>query len=428
MLKKSNLTILFVLIFFFLKAQDYQIIFSGTGSSTNVDSVMVENITRNKRITVKGNEILHLTSISTDVISIQENTARTLNIFPNPMIEASTIVFQAIASGVSQIEVFDCSGKIISYKQDILETGFHTFKISGLSKGVYSIRVNSLAYSYSGKLVSVCTNKSHCEISEIGYQPLPSSRVSNLKNATSEKLMKYTDGDRLIMTGLSGKFSTIITDIPTQNKTITFNFMPCADGDGNYYPVVQIGTQIWMGENLRTTKLNDGTDIPNITKDSDWGALTIPGYCWANNDEVNKSPYGGLYNWFAVNTGKLAPKGWHVPTDNEWYDLIRNLGGSSLMVCMLQETGNKHRDTDAFNSSNATNETGFSMVPGGMRIGGSAGTGVFSGFKNYGYYWSSTFDGTYPQGEAAHSRFIMNDFVNLGMLLKDGLSIRCIKD
>ena len=111
MFKKGNLTILFVLIFFFLKAQDYQIIFSGTGSSTNVDSVMVENITRNKRITVKGNEILHLTSISTDVIPIQENTARTLNIFPNPMVEASTIVFQAIASGVSQIEVFDCKWK-----------------------------------------------------------------------------------------------------------------------------------------------------------------------------------------------------------------------------------------------------------------------------------------------------------------------------
>ena len=142
--------------------------------------------------------------------------------------------------------------------------------------------------------------------------------------------MKYTDGDRLIMKGMSGKFSTIITDIPTQNKTITFNFMPCADGDGNNYPVVQIGDQVWMGENLRTTKFNDGTDIPNITKDSEWGALTTPGYCWANNDAANKSPYGGLYNWFAVNTGKLAPKGWHVPSDEELDVFVRNLGGISI--------------------------------------------------------------------------------------------------
>jgi len=429
MFKKGNLTILFVLIFFFLKAQDYQIIFSGTGSSTNVDSVVVENITQNKRITVKGNEILHLTSISTDVIPIQENAARTLNIFPNPMVEASTIVFQAIASGVSQIEVFDCSGKVVLHKQDILEAGFHKFKISGLSKGVYSIRINSLTYSYSGKLVSVCTNKSHCEISEIGYEPLPSLRVPNLKNATSEKLLKYAEGDRLIMTGVSGKFSTIIIDIPTQNKTITFNFIPCSDGDGNNYSVVQIGNQLWMGENLRTTKLNDGTEIPNITKDSDWRALTTPGYCWANNDAANKSPYGGLYNWFAVNTGKLAPKGWHVATDIEWTDLIVFLGGDPLgfggwVVCKLQETGSEHRESYSFNYYNATNETGFTAVPSGVRSGETSTPGWFSGFRSFGYWWTST----NADSESAFGRYVDININRFPVSKKNGMSVRCIKD
>ena len=103
------------------------------------------------------------------------------------------------------------------------------------------------------------------------------------------------------------------------------------DIDGNVYHTVTIGTQVWMVENLKTTKYNDGTAIPLVTDNTAWGALTTPGYCWYNNDSATyKNTYGALYNWYAVNTGKLAPTGWHVPTDSEWTVLTTYLGGQSV--------------------------------------------------------------------------------------------------
>jgi len=103
------------------------------------------------------------------------------------------------------------------------------------------------------------------------------------------------------------------------------------DIDGNVYHIVAIGTQVWMAENLKTTKYNDGTFIPLVTDSTAWGNLSTPGYCWYNNDAATyKNTYGALYNWFTVNTGKLSPKGWHIPSDTEWETLITYLGGESL--------------------------------------------------------------------------------------------------
>ncbi len=91
------------------------------------------------------------------------------------------------------------------------------------------------------------------------------------------------------------------------------------DADGNVYTTVTIGTQVWLVENLKTTKYNDGTDIPLVTDGTEWINLTTPGYCWYNNDEsANKSTYGAIYNLYTVNIGNICPDGWHVPTDDEW--------------------------------------------------------------------------------------------------------------
>ncbi len=90
------------------------------------------------------------------------------------------------------------------------------------------------------------------------------------------------------------------------------------DGDGNTYSTVTIGTQVWMAENLKTTVYNDGSAIPQVADSAAWANCAAPGYCWYDNNEaVYKNVYGALYNWHAVNTGKLAPAGWHVPTDTE---------------------------------------------------------------------------------------------------------------
>ncbi len=170
-----------------------------------------------------------------------------------------------------------------------------------------------------------------------------------------------------------GEYVTFLTD-----ETIT-------DVDGNTYKVIKIGNQIWMTENLKTTHYNDGTAIPLVTDNTAWGNLNTPGYCWYNNDATAyKDTYGALYNWYAVNTGKLAPTGWHVPTIAEWTTLTDYLGGKSVAGGKLKETGTTHWTSP---NTGATNETGFTALPGGDRYFSS---GNFNDVGNYGFWWSAT--------------------------------------
>ena len=111
------------------------------------------------------------------------------------------------------------------------------------------------------------------------------------------------------------------------------------DIDGNVYKTVKIGNQVWMAENLKTTRLNDGQLIQYEPNNLDWANLRTPGYCWPNNDSSNKDDYGALYNWYAVNSGKLAPIGWHVPTEDEWKILADFLGGEGVAGGKLKEMG-----------------------------------------------------------------------------------------
>jgi uncharacterized protein (TIGR02145 family) len=132
------------------------------------------------------------------------------------------------------------------------------------------------------------------------------------------------------------------------NPSITYGTL--TDQDGNVYKTVTIGTQTWMAENLRTTKYNDGTAIANVTENTVWDTLRTGAYCNYNNttsiDTI--ATYGRLYNWHAVNTGKLAPIGWHVPTADEWTKLTDDLGSGYVAGGKLKETGTSH-----WNSPNA---------------------------------------------------------------------------
>jgi len=193
------------------------------------------------------------------------------------------------------------------------------------------------------------------------------------------------------------------------------------DKDGNVYTSVIIGTQEWMAENLKTTKYNDGTDIPLVTDDHEWIELTTGAYCWYNNDAATyKTPYGALYNWYAVNTGKLCPTGWHIPTDEEWTELTDYLGGTSVAGGKLKESGTTH-----WNSPNtgATNETGFTALPSGYRNYG----GTYDDIVNYGYWWSSQ---EFSTTEAYYRDMSYNDIsIYRGNDYKlYGFSVRCLRD
>ena len=192
------------------------------------------------------------------------------------------------------------------------------------------------------------------------------------------------------------------------------------DIDGNTYKTVTIGTQIWMAENLKTTKYNDGTEIPLVTGEIEWKSLSTPGYCWYNNElSTYKSTYGAIYNWYTVNSGKLCPAGWHVPTNDQWTILTTFLGGEGVAGDKLKEEGNLHWKN--FNNS-STNVSGFTALPGGGRI-----DGVFSFIERSGAWWTSTSYNT----ENAYCRELDDNVVEVltGYLGKNqGFSVRCIKN
>jgi uncharacterized protein (TIGR02145 family) len=202
---------------------------------------------------------------------------------------------------------------------------------------------------------------------------------------------------------------------------IQINAQAVKDADGNSYNVVKIGTQVWMTENLKTTKLNDGTAISLVPDANLWKTSATPGYCWYNNDAtVNKNKYGALYNWLTVGTNKICPKGWHVPADAEWTALTTFLGGEKIAGGKLREKGTAHWQSP---NTGATNESGFNALPGGYRnnSGGYANTGFF------GFWWAST--EYVPTASWATSIGCEGSTVlKLFSLKKNGYSVRCIKD
>jgi uncharacterized protein (TIGR02145 family) len=193
----------------------------------------------------------------------------------------------------------------------------------------------------------------------------------------------------------------------------------CKDADGNVYKTVKIGTQVWMAENLKVTQLNDGTAMTNELNNSDWNDLTDPGYCYYNNDITNKDGYGTLYNYYAVASGKLAPKGWHVPSEAEWQTLITYLGGESVAGGKLKEKGLVHwKDPN----TDATNNYGFSAVGGGHR---HPSVGFYE-LNETGFYWT-----TDVSGSSAICREVSFDnanCVNWTTAKNQGFSVRCVKD
>jgi len=203
------------------------------------------------------------------------------------------------------------------------------------------------------------------------------------------------------------------------NPWITYGSM--TDRDGNIYKTIQIGTQTWMAENLKTTKYNDRTSIPLVTDAISWSNLSTPACCWQDNVPARKVTYGVLYNWYTVNTGKLCPSGWHVPSDVEWTKLTNYLGSENIAGGKLKESGFNHWKSP---NTGATNETYFSALPGGVRL--NSPDALFDKLGEMGGWWTTS----YGQDEdLSICRFMYdhNDHVQKFFCPKKyGLSVRCV--
>jgi len=428
-------------------AQTIHVTFSGTGGSFSVGSVKVENLMTTGSIILTSGQGLRL-NVLTGVNPVENNKASQLKFFPNPMTDNSVMQFMPPVEGNATITVSDISGRQIAQIQSYLDKSLQEFRLSGLKHGLWFISVKGSAFQYSGKLISNGKSEGGINIEKVSSNSyvkdlkLPKEDSENVKGDVDLEFtidwvdMDFNTGDRFKFTGISGNYSTVVTDIPAEDKAITFNFVPCTDGDNINYPVVDINGQIWMAENLRTTKYYDNNAIPLVNSNAGWNALanTDMAYCYYNDDPANATTYGALYTWAAAMNGAtssnsipskvqgVCPTGWHLPGRAEWEILTTYLGGESVAGNKLKETGTLHWTGP---NTGATNEAGFTALPGGTR----EETGTSSNIQYFGFFWTSYENDDIPH-EKAYSLGLLNStstgYTYSGYKKKNGFSVRCI--
>jgi uncharacterized protein (TIGR02145 family) len=195
------------------------------------------------------------------------------------------------------------------------------------------------------------------------------------------------------------------------------------DIDGNVYTIITIGTQIWMNENLKTTRYSNGDSIGTTTPATlDITNEPTPIYQWAyEGNESNVPTYGRLYTWYAATDDRnICPTGWHVPTDADWSTLTTYLVGESVAGGKLKEKGITHWKSP---NIGATNESGFTALPGGYRYG----SGTFYDIGSTGNWWSSTEVSTDNAWCYTMYNFLRSVYKHYGKKTND-LSVRCVRD
>jgi len=405
---------------FTIQAQDYIIRFAGTGAATTIESVEVQNLTQATSLLLGQGEVLQLKGAITGMSEVS-NQEEVVVIYPNPMTESSKIEFVAQSAGMYSIGLYNVIGeKALSGKYNLVE-GRHAFTISGLATGIYNVIISSDQHKYSGKLISKSANLSNGSIKHCASSSLEQKSIK-LKSKTTEKLveMQYNEGDRLLLTASSDIYKSVKSIVPIVSTTEIFEFIGCTDGSGNNYKIVNIGGQVWMAENLRTAHYNDGTEI-TLQADGNLWLSSSPEYCWYNNDQTSSlnKEYGALYKWYVVESNKLCPTGWHVPSDSEW----------SVLEEYLSSQGYGGIEGTVIKSSsdwNGTDDFGFSGLPGGYRA--NILEGAFSNAGYIGSWWTSTEDindkNVYSCSLNSNRSYIVREIKNKVA----GFSVRCVKD
>jgi uncharacterized protein (TIGR02145 family) len=253
----------------------------------------------------------------------------------------------------------------------------------------------------------------------------PNPTIANSKTSEIVSNSSFVSSITELSSGITYYLRAYATNLngTSYGNEVIFKTMPedtsISDVDGNVYNILQIGTQTWMKENLKTTKYSDGNSITNVTDNTAWKTQVTGAYCWYNNDETtNKNIYGALYNIYAVvDSRNLCPTGWHVPSDVEWDVLRSYLGTYEIVGGKLKEAGTTHWKAPNYG---ADNSAGFTALPGGARSTG------FSNITYSGFYWTSTRYSTYSNAIIllnTSSVFTWGNYVNYY-----GFSVRCVKD
>ncbi|HPJ60225.1 MAG TPA: FISUMP domain-containing protein, partial [Bacteroidales bacterium] len=314
---KSKIFFLLLLIAFCqadILAQDYQISFAGSGAATTVTSVKVENLTQGTNLEMDGTNILHLVNSITGINEVTSNEDRKITFSPNPMNEFTKMQFFLPEEGMVYISIYDVTGKYLFQAEDYLYKGLQIYNIRGVANGLNVVTVKSKDYSISGRFLGDDRETGRVRIeyeNTIATQSKDNTTETKgldyyVKGINEEVLMQYNTGDRLKFTATSGNYMTVLTGIPTESRLLTFNFISCTDDDGKNYPVVTLGSQIWMAENLAYLPAVSPSSIGSDTEKHYY----VYDYQGTNVNEakatVNYLTYGVLYNWPAAMNGQAG--------------------------------------------------------------------------------------------------------------------------
>ncbi|MCB0283889.1 MAG: hypothetical protein KDF60_14985 [Calditrichaeota bacterium] len=297
-------------------------------------------------------------------------------------------------SGCTSNECLVEAGKLINVKHII---GGSVGKVGQ----TYTVSLRMIDVE-KGKIISIATQD---------YK----GQIDGLLTFVIPKISKEITGESFVVTKKEIKKEKNINYNNTESVT---------DIDGNVYKIIKIGSQWWMAENLKVTHYRNGDAIPIIKDDEDWINHKIGGaYCVYENDYENILKYGLLYNGWVVNDKrKIAPEGWHVPSEPEWRMLIDFLGGNEKAGGRLKDQGLKYW---SYPNTGASNNSGFTALPSGQR---HPSRGFFNGLKMHGGWWSST-----PYYSEKRLWFLELNYNQANIRMdayhnNNGFSIRCVKD
>jgi uncharacterized protein (TIGR02145 family) len=454
---KTFMSLLFATgLFSSVNAQDYLITFTGSGASTSLNSVKVENMTQGTIRIMEGSNVLHLVSTVTGIEPLIHSLQNPLRIYPNPMTEYANLQFDLRDPGKTVICIQDISGRLIFQTEDNLSGEQHTYHIEGLEKGFYIITARSGSTIKTGSLISNGSRPGNPKIQHINISSSQEvihdkdtkaeQKEDAIKGAAEEVLMQYTTGDRLKLTGTSGNYSTVITDIIEASKTISFDLTACTDEEGNNYPIVKIGAQTWMAKNLAylpsVSPASAGSDTEKHYYVYDYQGTDVN----AAKSTSNYSTYGVLYNWPAAMNGKASsstnpsgvrgacPTGWHLPSHAEWQILVNYLtnngygyegSGNDIAKSLSANTNWEPYDQlgTPGNDLKTNNSTGFSGLPSGRRLY----DGTYEGLEYYAPWWSSEAN-IYGSGGIWRLVEYAKVLYQAQNPVSEGHAVRCLKD
>lgn len=409
-----------------VRSQIITITFEATlnGNVLPLDSIRVMNLTAGgDTMMYFPDNVLVLGSTGLADAAVQAPVLRNQ---PNPFSDYTEILVGTGRFGRTVLQVHDATGRLEAAYAGNLAAGQHRFRFTTATPGVHVLTVVQDGRRATHRMVAMTGDASGSSLTYAGG-------IGSSGMAKSDRSMfAWTPGDELRYIGYATDASIVhsaaIDEVPVATATRTFDLFAgracpesptVTDIDGNVYRAVQIGGQCWMAENLKTTRYNDGSTIPNVTDNTAWSQLTTGAWSYYYNSSANDATYGKLYNGYAAAVSNICPQGWHVPTDAEWTVLTDFLGG--ILVA-----GGKMKATTLWITPNigATNECGFAGLPGGNRNNG----GAFLGTLFYGgYWWSASEFGAVSAGRRA-LYYYDTGIWGSNDLKTFGFCLRCIRD